>query len=63
MSDLLTAIRAEGEAADTLTRACARRGAIADAMAENPMVTALKRSFRKASFTPNDMLATLGKIP
>jgi hypothetical protein len=64
MSDnLLAAIRAEAAAADALTRACARHGAIADATASgNHIVNALRQSFRVAALTPTDMLAALGKI-
>jgi hypothetical protein len=63
MSRLLAAIRAEGEAADILTRACARQGAIADSVAnDNPFTIALKRSFREAALTPTDMLQTLGRL-
>jgi hypothetical protein len=64
MSDLLTAIRAEGEAADSLTRACARQGALADAVTanDNPYIGTLRRHYREAGITPTDMLVTLGKM-
>lgn len=63
MCRLLDAIEGVGKAADTLTRVCARHGAIADSTAaENSVVTALRRSFRAASLTPNDMLNTLGRM-
>lgn len=63
MCKLLDAIDGVGKAADTLTRVCARHGAVSDSrIAENSVVTALRRSFRAASMTPNDMLAALGKI-
>jgi hypothetical protein len=63
MSDLLDAIRAEGEAADVLTRACARQGALADSVAnDNPITVALKRSFRKSSVTPSDMVHMLSRL-
>jgi hypothetical protein len=63
MSDLLAAIRAEGEAADMLTRACARQGALVDSVAnDNPFTVALKKSFRKASVTPSDMLHMLSRV-
>lgn len=63
MSRLLEAIDHEIEAADALLRACARRGALADAVAnDNPFVTALRRQFSIASMTPSDMVAALGKI-
>jgi hypothetical protein len=61
---MLDAIDAEIAAADALTRACARRGAIEDSAAsnDNPMVTALRRNFRASALTPFDMLATLGRM-
>jgi hypothetical protein len=63
MCRLLDAIDGVGKAADTLTRVCARHGAIVDsAAAENSVVTSLRRSFRAASLTPNDMLTTLGRM-
>jgi hypothetical protein len=63
MCRLLDAIEGVGKAADTLTRVCARHGAIADSTpVENSVVTALRRSFRAASLTPNDMMTTLGRM-
>jgi hypothetical protein len=63
MSRLLEAIDAVGEAADKLTRACARQAAIVDATTnENPFTTALRRQFQVAAMTPTDMLATLGRV-
>jgi hypothetical protein len=31
-------------------------------MNDNPFIPALKKAFRSGLFTPNDMLATLGKL-
>lgn len=62
MCRLIEAIDSVGKAADKLTRACARHGAIADSTSENPMVTALRRSFRATLITPSDMLSVLGRI-
>lgn len=63
MCRLMDAIDHQIAAADGLTRACAREGAIADAAATgNVFVMSLKKSFRASAMTPNDMLHTLGKL-
>jgi hypothetical protein len=61
---LLAAIHAQRDAAIALTRACARDGAIFDSTDHgNQVIKALRKSFRVSSFTPTDMLNTLGKMP
>jgi hypothetical protein len=63
MCRLFDAIEGVGKAADTLTRVCARHGAIVDSRAgENSVAASLRRSFRAASLTPNDMMTALGRM-
>jgi hypothetical protein len=62
MCRLIEAIDEVGVAADNLTRACTRRGALVDsANSENLAVASLRKAYRAVSLTPNDMLATLGR--
>ncbi len=63
MCRLLESIDAVGDAADTLTRACARQGALVDsAVTDSPFKALLRQQFRSALVTPADMVSALGKL-
>jgi hypothetical protein len=64
LSRILDAIDRESEAADALTRACARQGALSEWIANNnPSIgTSLRQAYRTASTTPADMIQILGKL-
>lgn len=64
MCRLIEAINSVGEAADTLTRACARKGAVVDSATanDNPLNALLRRSFRTTAVNPADMTAFLRRM-
>jgi hypothetical protein len=65
MCRLVDAIERVGAAADNLTRACAREGALVDSTVvpdDASIARSLHRAFRSASLTPTDMLSTLRRL-